>query len=165
LPDQRLRSEWREFAFALHQIQDTIEPALPLETVLTQWNRLAAALAENRRKRTAQSRTLNETTEVTNMSNDSRSPFPLNTVAVASSVLAQVAYDERRAILHMVFRDGAIYQYSGVPLPLYRELLRAESKGTYFNHHIRSVFPCASRRAATPAAGQVPAASAQGILG
>ena len=58
-PDRQLRSEWREFAFALHQIQDAIEPDLPLIQVLTEWNRLAAALAESHRKREAQNRNLN----------------------------------------------------------------------------------------------------------
>jgi len=60
----RQRSEWREFAFALHQIQDAIEPELPLEKVLAQWNRLAAALAESHRERLAQSRNLKETAKV-----------------------------------------------------------------------------------------------------
>jgi hypothetical protein len=60
-PETRQRSEWREFAFALHQIQNAIEPELPLEKVLTQWNRLATALAENHRERTAQNRNLNRT--------------------------------------------------------------------------------------------------------
>lgn len=54
----RQRSEWREYAFALHQIQDAIEPDLSLTNVLTQWNRLAAALAESPRKRETQNRNL-----------------------------------------------------------------------------------------------------------
>ena len=55
----RQRSEWREFGFALHQIQNVIEPNLPLTKVLTVWNRLAARLAERHRNRTAQDRNLN----------------------------------------------------------------------------------------------------------
>ena len=99
------------------------------------------------------------------MSDDSRSPFPIHTVAVESSVLAQVAYDEQRAVLHLEFRDGANYQYFGVSSQTYRDLLRAESKGAYFNQHIRSAFLCASRRDAAAASGHVPAAAAQGKLG
>jgi hypothetical protein len=57
--DTRQRSEWREFGFALHQIQNVIEPDLPLAHVLNDWNRLAAALAESHRNRTAQNRNLN----------------------------------------------------------------------------------------------------------
>lgn len=54
----RQRSEWREFGFALHQIQNVIEPSLSLRKVLNGWNRLAAALAESHRNRTAQNRNL-----------------------------------------------------------------------------------------------------------
>jgi hypothetical protein len=39
-------------------VQDAIEPDLPLTQVLTQWNRLAAALAESHRNRKAQNRNL-----------------------------------------------------------------------------------------------------------
>lgn len=56
--DTRQRSEWREFAFALHQIQNVIEPHLPLTKVLTGWNRLATGLAERHRKRAPQDRNL-----------------------------------------------------------------------------------------------------------
>ena len=81
----------------------------------------------------------------------SRSLPRMSTVAVESSALAQVAYDEQRAILHVQFRDGAVYQYLGVPLRIYQDLLRADSKGAYFNHHIRSRFPYAILRGAVPA--------------
>jgi hypothetical protein len=57
--DTRQRSEWREFAFALHQMQNAIEPSMKLIQVLNGWNRLAAALAEKHRNRTAQDRNLN----------------------------------------------------------------------------------------------------------
>ena len=56
--DTRQRSEWREFGFALHQIQNVIEPSLPLARVLNGWNHLAAALAESHRSREAQNRNL-----------------------------------------------------------------------------------------------------------
>jgi hypothetical protein len=62
----RQRSEWREFAFALHQIQDAIEPAIPLKRVLAHWNWLAATLAENHRQRIVQSRNLNNDRGVQN---------------------------------------------------------------------------------------------------
>jgi len=74
----------------------------------------------------------------------------MNPVAVRSSSLAQVAYERRKAILQVEFRDGSAYQYAGVPLRTYHDLLRADSKGAYFNHHIRSRFPCALLRAAAP---------------
>jgi hypothetical protein len=64
-------------------------------------------------------------------------PLPL---AVQSSLLTSVAYDRDRAILQLEFGDGAVYQYFGVPVQSYEELLRAASHGAYFNRHIRSLF-------------------------
>jgi hypothetical protein len=72
----------------------------------------------------------------------SSKPLPMkNAVAVQSSLLARVAYDSRRAILQVTFRDGAAYQYAGVPIETYRGLLQADSKGAYFNHCIRDLYP------------------------
>jgi hypothetical protein len=71
-------------------------------------------------------------------------PKPLrieNAVAVQSSLLATVAYDSRRAMLQVIFRDGAAYQYAGVPIETYEALLQAHSKGAYFNHRIRGLYP------------------------
>jgi hypothetical protein len=64
-----------------------------------------------------------------------------NAVAVQSSLLARVAYDSRRAILQVTFRNGAAYQYAGVPAEIYQGLLQADSKGAYFNHCIRGLYP------------------------
>jgi KTSC domain len=65
----------------------------------------------------------------------------MNPVAVRSSSLAQLAYDRRAAILQVKFCDGTAYQYAGVPLRTYHDLLRANSKGAFFNHYIRRRFP------------------------
>ena len=48
------QSQWREFAFVLHQVQSAIEPKLSLEKVLSEWNSFSKALAENSRKRRPQ---------------------------------------------------------------------------------------------------------------
>jgi hypothetical protein len=69
-------------------------------------------------------------------------PLQLARVTVDSSLMASVEYDDRRAILQVEFRDGSIYQYLDVPIQSYQELLQAESKGAYFNHHIRAIFTC-----------------------
>ena len=53
-----MRSEWREFAFALHQVQNVIEPHVRLTHVLKHWNRMAKVLAERQRKRENQNRKL-----------------------------------------------------------------------------------------------------------
>lgn len=69
------------------------------------------------------------------------SSTPPDPVAIESSSLANVSYDNQRAILKVEFRDGAAYQYAGVPLQIFQDLLRADSKGAYFNHRIRGLFP------------------------
>jgi hypothetical protein len=81
----------------------------------------------------------------------SRSLLPMDSAELESSSLAKLAYDNPRAILQVEFRDGAVYQYLGVPLHTYQDLLRAGSKGAYFNRHIRSRFSHAIVRAARSA--------------
>jgi len=56
-------------------------------------------------------------------------------VSLGSTTLAGASYDR--------FRDGTRYTYSGIAPNLYRELLRATSKGSFFNRHIRGHFPYA----------------------
>jgi hypothetical protein len=60
--------------------------------------------------------------------------------AVESTTLATVAYDEARELLELEFRSRAIYQYFGVPAAVHQALLRADSKGRYFNQAIRGWF-------------------------
>jgi KTSC domain len=66
----------------------------------------------------------------------------LNSVAVESSAIARMAYDSEQESLHVEFRDGRAYRYEGVPARLYQGLLESDSKGTYFNGHIRNHFCC-----------------------
>jgi hypothetical protein len=61
-------------------------------------------------------------------------------VAVQSRLLAGIAYDHHQAVLQIRFRGGAVYQYFHVPPQTYQDLWQADSKGAYFNRHVRSVF-------------------------
>ena len=65
----------------------------------------------------------------------------MNVTAVESTTLATVAYDDVRELLQLEFRSLAIYQYFGVPAAVHAALLRAPSKGSYFNRVIRGRFP------------------------
>jgi hypothetical protein len=47
-------SRWREFGFALHQLQHAIQPTLSLANIMSGWSEIAIALAERPRKRLAQ---------------------------------------------------------------------------------------------------------------
>lgn len=64
-------------------------------------------------------------------------------MVVHSTTLIAVAYDADRELLQLEFCDGAVYQYLGVSAEVHEALLRAPSKGRYFNHTIRGRFPCA----------------------
>jgi hypothetical protein len=65
----------------------------------------------------------------------------MNVTAVESSTLAALAYNDARQMLQLEFRSRAIYQYFGVPAAVHEALLRAPSKGSYFNRVIRGHFP------------------------
>ena len=58
-------------------------------------------------------------------------------IAVDSTTLAAVGYDEARELLQLEFCSGAVYLYFGVPLTVHQALLDAPSKGRYFNRAIR----------------------------
>jgi hypothetical protein len=61
-------------------------------------------------------------------------------IAANSSLLKAAAYHDKSAVLELEFHSGAVYRYFAVPAQTYRQLLRAESKGRYFNSHIRDHF-------------------------
>ena len=62
---------------------------------------------------------------------------------VDSAALARIAYDASRGLLQLQFRDQTTYSYFGVPVGVHQALLRAPSKGEYFNSAIRGRFACA----------------------
>jgi hypothetical protein len=58
---KRLRSRWREFSFAFHQITAAIQPALALSDMLANWDQIAKGLAEAPRKRKSQEQKFSQT--------------------------------------------------------------------------------------------------------
>src|ERR1022692_4051317 len=81
----------------------------------------------------------------------------MNVTIVELTSLATVAYDDARKLLQLEFCSRAIYQYFGVPAAVHAVLLRAPSKGIYFNRVIRGRFPYAlvwSAQAAVPHAAR-----------
>jgi len=72
-------------------------------------------------------------------------------VPVESSSLHSVGYDNE--VLEVRFHSGGVYRYFEVPAQLFHQLLAAESKGRFFNHHIRDNYGCiclVERGTATP---------------
>ncbi len=63
---------------------------------------------------------------------------------VESSMLREVGYDSETRTLEVEFTSGGIYEYYDVPSEVYKDLLRAESYGQYFNANVKGVYP--SRR-------------------
>jgi hypothetical protein len=60
---------------------------------------------------------------------------------IESSVLRGVGYDEASRTLELEFVSGAVYDYEGVPPEEALALLEAESRGKYFDDHIRGPYP------------------------
>lgn len=58
-------------------------------------------------------------------------------IPVFSSNVASVGYDEDSETLEIEFKNGAVYQYSCVPIDEYKAFISADSKGTYFHQHIK----------------------------
>ena len=59
---------------------------------------------------------------------------------VQSSSLHSVGYDTAAQVLEVEFRRGGIYQYFGLPEPVYEALLNAASVGKFFQANIRDRF-------------------------
>lgn len=72
-------------------------------------------------------------------------------VFVESTTLSSAGHDAPSTVLELQFRNGAVYQYFLVPRRLYRDLLRAQSKGGYFNQNIRGRYPYQRLQDATSA--------------
>lgn len=60
---------------------------------------------------------------------------------VDSATMRTVGYEAKGRILEIEFDSGVVYQYIGVPARVHQELMKAESKGRYFNNEIREVYP------------------------
>jgi hypothetical protein len=58
-------------------------------------------------------------------------------VAVDSSALKSLWYDAKRRTLRVRFRNARTYLYEDVAPDEYEALMAADSKGAWFNTHIR----------------------------
>jgi hypothetical protein len=64
----------------------------------------------------------------------------LERLSVKSVILRSVGYDESTKILEIEFHSGLVYQYSGVPLKIYTDLMRSGEIGKYFSDKVRTQF-------------------------
>jgi len=58
--------------------------------------------------------------------------------AVSSTAIRAVGYDG--STLTVLFVSGRIYDHPGVPYSVYEALMRASSKGAYYNRYIRGKY-------------------------
>ena len=68
-------------------------------------------------------------------------------IEVESTTLRSVGYESAERILELEFTSGAVYQYFAVPESVWQGLLKAESKGKYFNREIRDDYSALPVRA------------------
>lgn len=61
----------------------------------------------------------------------------MNRIEVESSHLKSIGYNHMAKTLEIEFQDGNIYQYVGVGTYTYNKLMKAESKGKYYNRYIK----------------------------
>jgi hypothetical protein len=59
---------------------------------------------------------------------------------VNSNNIKSIGYQNN--ILEVEFKTSRIYQYSGVPISIYNQLMMAPSKGTFLSQHIKNNYPC-----------------------
>jgi hypothetical protein len=62
----------------------------------------------------------------------------LTLIPVDSSAIAAVGYDG--STLTVEFHNGRIYDHPGVPYEIFEGLMRASSKGAFYNRYIRGKY-------------------------
>ncbi len=62
----------------------------------------------------------------------------LTHVFKSSTNLSYCKYDTVLSLLLVIFHNGTEYEYSGVDLQTYQELISASSAGSYFNRVIKT---------------------------
>ena len=60
--------------------------------------------------------------------------------AVKSSNIQSVGYDEDEKVLEIAFKSGTVYRYYNVSKRVHTALMKAESKGQYFNVHVKGIY-------------------------
>lgn len=60
---------------------------------------------------------------------------------VTSSNISAIGFDADSQTLEVEFKNGAVYQYTGVPYSEYEGIMGADSKGKYLNASIKNRYP------------------------
>lgn len=65
----------------------------------------------------------------------------MNWQGVESSAIAAIDYDKEEKVLFVLFKAGSIHAYHDVSEYKYKQLLNADSIGSYFNKSIKPQHP------------------------
>ena len=60
---------------------------------------------------------------------------------VISTAVWAAGYDESLRLLQIELMNGGVYDYLNVPREVYEGLMKADSKGGYYNREIRDKYP------------------------
>ena len=63
-------------------------------------------------------------------------------IPVSSRAIRAVGYDKLTQRLRITFEQGDSYDFCRVPVHIYEGLMRASSKGSFYNDHIRDRYQC-----------------------
>ena len=63
-------------------------------------------------------------------------------IRVNSSAINAVGYDQSARRMRIIFEQGHSYDFCNVPPHVYDALIKASSKGAYYNDHIRDRYQC-----------------------
>lgn len=61
----------------------------------------------------------------------------MDRIPVSSSNLRSIGYDASSQTLEVEFHDGGVYQYHGVPLRVYEDLMRSDSLGQFLHRNVK----------------------------
>jgi hypothetical protein len=63
-------------------------------------------------------------------------------IPVSSSAISAVGYDPQTGRMKITFTQGHTYDFCRVPQRVYDGLMKAWSKGTYYNDNIKDRYTC-----------------------
>jgi hypothetical protein len=66
----------------------------------------------------------------------------MDMIRVNSSAISAIGYDPASLRMQIRFQQGHTYTYCRVPQSVFDGLLRASSKGTYYDRHIKDRYQC-----------------------
>jgi hypothetical protein len=64
-------------------------------------------------------------------------------INIDSSFIDQVAYSEAARIFEVKLKNGQVYTYKGIPRKVWKDFMKSESKGKFFNAIIKQRYDLA----------------------